>query len=81
MTTPDFSPPMLAAFIRARVFLLTEFRSEKQVMREMARAADVSGKEFAAARAGRLVEAGAMERLWRIFGFETGHEGGGHEEV
>jgi hypothetical protein len=60
---------MLAGFIRARVFLLTEFKSEKQVVRELCRAADVTGKEFAAARAGRVLQADVRAKIWAIFGF------------
>lgn len=62
---------MLASYIRARMFLQTEFRTEKQAVRALCRAADVTGKEFAAARAGRLVSDEARARIWAVFGFEV----------
>jgi hypothetical protein len=68
MTRPDFSPAMLASFIHARLFLLTERCDEKWAVLDMEKAADVTPQEFKLARDGRLKLAAPRLRLWGSFG-------------
>lgn len=66
---PDFSPAMLALFLRARAFACEEFSAGKaQFAEHMVTVSGLAWSDVRSAFAGKLVDAGKRARLWAALG-------------
>lgn len=92
---PDFSPPMLALFLRARVAHAHHCRparcgmqaTRKRELAALRRLSGLTGTEIEFAWMGRLCRAAPRAALWAVFGhFPRDHgmtltDGGGQADV